>query len=162
MQWRCNSATLPVPETTMCLSTRNILFVLWMNILLASVLLIFAEILFCKAEGPGSLSLTTGLVTRIWCAHRCDPASVSDWEPKPCSKPLQANPLIFFPPPPSPPGIKTNGLWESSEASFVVFCVSWNNFFSPPYHKKNSSETLKFEALEPAKSIPLYVSVLAM
>lgn len=41
--------------------------------------------------------------------------------------------------------------------------------FAPPahplpltYRKKNSSETLKFEALEPTKSISLYVSVLAM
>ena len=119
---------------------------------------------FLQSRRAGPLSLTTGLVARIWWAHHCDPASISDWEPKPCSKPLQADPVTFFPQPASPPGIKTNGLWESSEASFCVFCVSWNNFFffSPPYHKRNSYETPKFEALEPTKSIPLYVSVLAM
>ena len=32
------------------------------------------EILFCKAEGPGVLSLTTGLVAGIRCFHLCDPA----------------------------------------------------------------------------------------
>ena len=34
--------------------------------LLASLLSVFVGILFCKAEGPGLLSLTAGLVARIW------------------------------------------------------------------------------------------------
>ena len=64
----------------------TLLFLL-INTLLISVLSIFVGILFCKAEGPGPLSLTIGLVARIWCFHCCDPATIS-WEPKPCSKPL--------------------------------------------------------------------------
>ena len=35
---------------------------------------VFVRILFCKARGPGPLSLTTGLVPRIWYFHRSDPA----------------------------------------------------------------------------------------
>lgn len=45
-----------------------------------------SEILLRKAEKPESLSLTINLVSRIWCAQHCDPASISDWE----TKPLQA------------------------------------------------------------------------
>ena len=45
---------------------------------------------FYKAEGPESLSLTTGLVARIWCSHHHHLASISGWKPKCCSKPLQA------------------------------------------------------------------------
>ena len=55
----------------------------------ASLLSVFVEILFCKAIGPCSLSLTTGLVARIWCFHCHDPAD-SGWEPKAHSKLLQA------------------------------------------------------------------------
>ena len=49
---------------------------------------ILVEILFCKVKGPGPLSLTTGLIPRIWCSHCQNSASVSGWEPKPRSKPL--------------------------------------------------------------------------
>ena len=35
------------------------------------------EILFCKAEGLGPLSLTTGLVARIWGSYHSDLASIS-------------------------------------------------------------------------------------
>ena len=45
---------------------------------------------FCKAKGPGPLSLTSGLVARIWCFLWCSPVSVSGWEPKPRSKMLRA------------------------------------------------------------------------
>ena len=41
----------------MCLSTHTILF-FSINTLLASLLSIFVEILFCKVKGPGPLSLT--------------------------------------------------------------------------------------------------------
>ena len=29
-------------------------------------------------------------MARIWCFYHCNPDPVSGWEPKPCSKPLQA------------------------------------------------------------------------
>jgi len=62
---------------------------LQLNTLLASLLSRLVGILFCKAEGPRPLSLTTGLVPRISCFHCHYPASISSWKPKPCSKPLQ-------------------------------------------------------------------------
>ena len=43
-----------------------------------------------KLKGQGPLSLTTGLVPRICCSHYHHPPLISDWEPKPHSKPLQA------------------------------------------------------------------------
>ena len=63
---------------------------LQINPVLVSLLSIFVGILFSKAEGPGPLSLTTGLAAKIWCSHHHDLASVSSWEPKSRSKPLQA------------------------------------------------------------------------
>ena len=51
------------------------------------------EILFCKVEGPGPLSLTVGPVARIWCFHHRNSDPVSGWEPKPCSKLLQLRQL---------------------------------------------------------------------
>ena len=48
------------------------------------------EVLFCRAEGPGPLSVTTGLVAMIRCFDGCNPAPISEWEPKPRSKLLQA------------------------------------------------------------------------
>ena len=81
--------TVPL-SLPMCLSTCTVLFSLLRNTLLVSLLSIFVEIIFCKAEGPGLLSLTTGLVPKIWCFHCHDPAPIYGWESKPCSKPLQA------------------------------------------------------------------------
>ena len=49
---------------------------LQINTLLASLLSRLVGILFCKAEGPRPLSLTTGLVARIWCSHLCDLTSI--------------------------------------------------------------------------------------
>ena len=57
-----------------CLPTCTILFFLLINTLLASLISILVEILFCKAKGPGPLSLTTGLVARIWCFYCYDSA----------------------------------------------------------------------------------------
>ena len=54
--------------------TYCILFFLLINTLLASLISIFVEILFCKAKGPGPLSLTTGLVPRICYFHCYDSA----------------------------------------------------------------------------------------
>ena len=39
---------------------------------------------FCKAEGPGPLLLTTGLVARIWCSHCRDPAQSPSPTPSHC------------------------------------------------------------------------------
>ena len=58
----------------MCLSTLTALFFFLINTLLASLISILVEILFCKAKGPGPLSLTTGLVARIWCFYCYDSA----------------------------------------------------------------------------------------
>ena len=74
---------------TMCVSTHNILFVLQTHAPCFTTFYLL-EVLSCKAEGPGLLSLTTGLVVRVWCSHCCGLASVSGWEPKARSKPLQA------------------------------------------------------------------------
>ena len=79
-QWLSLSLSLPV-----CLPTWTVLFSLLINISLASLLSVFVGILFCKTKGP----LTTGVVARIWCSHLCDLASISGWECKPRSKPLE-------------------------------------------------------------------------
>ena len=65
-------------------------FSLLRNTLLVSVPSILVRILIHKAKGPGSWSLTPGLVARVWCFYRRDMASVSGWEPKPRSMPFQA------------------------------------------------------------------------
>ena len=68
----------------MFLSLGIVLFFLLINTLLASSLLsVFVETLFCKAEGPGPLSLTTNLVVRIQYFHHLGQASISGWELKP-------------------------------------------------------------------------------
>ena len=64
-------------------------FLLLINSLLVSLLSIFVRILFWKAKGPESMSLTPGPVARIWYFHSRDLASISGWEPKPGSKLLQ-------------------------------------------------------------------------
>ena len=66
-----------VPTHTYCT-----LFLL-INTLLASLLFVFVEILFCKAEGPGPLSMTPGPVARIWCFHCGDPAQSLAGNPNP-------------------------------------------------------------------------------
>ena len=67
-----SSGSLPL-SLPKCLSICTVLFFL-INTSLASLLSVFVEILFCKVQGPGPLSLTTGLVARIWCSHYHDPA----------------------------------------------------------------------------------------
>ena len=49
----------------------------------------FVRIIFHKVKGPRPLSLTTGLVARIWCFHHCN-GHQSVLDSKPHSKPLQA------------------------------------------------------------------------
>ena len=41
---------------------------------------------FCKAERPGPLLLTTGLVARIWCSHCRDPAQSPSPAPSHCRR----------------------------------------------------------------------------
>ena len=72
----------PSESAWVSIHTYYTLFLL-INILLASLFSVFVEILFCKAKGPGPLTLTTDLVARIWCSYHHDLASISGWEPKP-------------------------------------------------------------------------------
>ena len=85
-----------------CTHRCTVLFPPLINTLLASLLFIFVEILFCKDEGPGPLSLTTVLVTRIWCFHCCDTARFPAGNPSPIlshctSRPpeISFHPVIF-------------------------------------------------------------------
>ena len=85
-QWLDLSLSPPV-----YLSSPTALFFLLLNTLLASVLSVFVEILFCKAKGPWPMSLTTGLVTKIWCFQHGDPTQSLTGNPNPThSKLLQA------------------------------------------------------------------------
>ena len=52
------------PSPPVCLSPGTVFFFLLISTWLASLLSFFVEIHFCKAERPGPLSLTTGLVAR--------------------------------------------------------------------------------------------------
>ena len=82
-----NSETLPL-SLPMCLSTSTVLFP--PNKYFAC----FTTFCLCGnsflQEGPGPMSLTAGPMAGIWCFHRHDLASISGWESKTCSKPLQA------------------------------------------------------------------------
>ena len=60
------------PSPPVCLSNMYFFFLLINTV---SLLSIFVGILFCKAEGPGPLSLTTGLGARILRFYCLDPAS---------------------------------------------------------------------------------------
>ena len=53
------------------------------------------EFCFCKAKGPRALSLTTGLMPRIWRSHCPSMTSVSGQEPKLCFKQLQTRDQLF-------------------------------------------------------------------
>ena len=55
----------------------NMLFFLLINSWLVSLLSVFVGILFLQRQRARALSLTTGLVVRIWCSYHHDPASVS-------------------------------------------------------------------------------------
>ena len=60
--------------------------------LLASLLSVFVEILFCKAKGPGPLSLTTGLVARICCFRHRHPAQSLAGNPGPAPRHCRSRP----------------------------------------------------------------------
>ena len=82
--WLSNSGTLPL-SLPVCVSTCRVLFFLLKNYSLASLLSFFVEILFFKAEGPEPLSLTTGLMVRIWSFHHQDPIQSLSGNPSPIS-----------------------------------------------------------------------------
>ena len=46
--------------------------------------------LLCKGEELRLLSLTTGLLAKVWCSHPCGLTSISGQEPKSCFKLLKA------------------------------------------------------------------------
>ena len=71
-----------------CLSTHTVFFFLLINTDFTALCLCGSS--FLPSQMARALSLTTGLAARICCFHCQDPASVSGWEPKRCSKQLQA------------------------------------------------------------------------
>ena len=71
-----------------CLSTHTVFFLLLINTCFTAFCLCGNS--FLQSQRARALSLTTGLVARIWRFHCHDPALVSGWEPKCCSKQLQA------------------------------------------------------------------------
>ena len=73
-----------------CLSTHTVLFFLLINTSLVSLLSVFVGVLLLQSRRARALSLTTGLVARIWSSHCCDLTSISGQEQKPCFKLLQA------------------------------------------------------------------------
>ena len=105
LPWGLNSL-FPRLSLPVWLWTRTVLFP--PNTLLVSLLSVFVGIPFWKTEETRSLSLTTGLVARIWCSHCCNLASLfnlagnssptsSHWR----SRPLEIN-MIGHSPPLSP------------------------------------------------------------
>ena len=83
---RANSATQGFSESA------HVHFFLLIKTLLASLLSVFVEILFCKAKGPGPLSLTTGLVARICCLRRRHPAQSLVGNPGPAPRHCRSRP----------------------------------------------------------------------
>ena len=58
------------------------LFFLWINIFICFPIFYLCGNSFLQTQRARPLSLTRGLVVRIWCSHCCNTASVSGWEPK--------------------------------------------------------------------------------
>ena len=85
--------TLSPPESSCVTVHTYCTFSLLINTLHAPLLSIFVEILFCKAKGSGPLSLTTGLVERIWCFHCCNPAQSLVGNLRPTSRHCRPRPL---------------------------------------------------------------------
>ena len=79
---------------------------------------------FLQSWSPGPLSLTAGLVARIWCFQHRVPASVSGWEPKPRSKPLQAE-VIQDQCDPTEQGLLTKG--TSPRLSDTCIFTKWED-----------------------------------
>ena len=76
------------PSPLMCPSTRIVIFSSTKYFISFSTICLCGNS-FLQSQRPGSLSLTTSLVARIWCFQ---PSPASGWEPKPCSKLLQGRP----------------------------------------------------------------------
>ena len=113
---------------------------LLINTLLSSLLFVFMEILFFKAQEPGPLPLTAGLVAKHWCFYHCDPTSISSWEPGPCSKPLQAAATqdqgnhtytLFISMDRQQLEIVKKGSRETTQSQWLWFLISWT-----PYHQE--------------------------
>ena len=125
-------------ESSPCLCTCTVLFFLLVNTLLASLLSVFVEILFCKTKGPGHLSLITGLVARIWGFHRHYPAQFlvgnSIFTPSPCrlrppkislaAKSLQLCLTLCDPIDGSPPGSPVPGILQARTLEWVAISFS--------------------------------------
>ena len=71
-----------------CLSTHTVFFFLLINTCFTAFCLCGNS--FLQSQRARALSLTTGIVARTWRSHCHDSASVPGWEPKRCSKQLQA------------------------------------------------------------------------
>ena len=86
----CLSLSLPVR-----LSTHTVHFPPPNKYFTVSSLSIFVKILFCTTEGPGPLSLTLGLVARIWSFHHHDQAPSLAGNPSPAPSHCRARPLAI-------------------------------------------------------------------
>lgn len=80
------------PESSCVTVHKYCTFPLLINALLAPLFSIFAEILLCKAKGSGPMSLTTGLIARIWCFHCHNPAQFLVGNPRPTSRHCRPRP----------------------------------------------------------------------
>ena len=72
-----------------CLSTHTVLFPLNKDYFF-HYFPFFSWNSFLQSQTARALSLTTGLVAKIQSSHCSYLTSASDWDPKPCFKPLQA------------------------------------------------------------------------
>ena len=88
-------------------------FFLLINTLLVSLLSIFVGILFWQSHRARALSLTTGLVARIWCTHHCDPTSITGWELKPTSSCCR----------PRPPEIRSTLFFLTARLYYTICCA---------------------------------------
>ena len=80
---RVSLSDAPYLSLPLCQPTHIILFFLLINTSLVSLPSVFMGILFCKVEGPGPLSLATGLMARIWCSYCRDSAQSLAGNPSP-------------------------------------------------------------------------------
>ena len=86
----CHKGTTLSLSLPMCLSACTVLFFLLINTFTCFTAFCLHGNSLLQSQRARALSLTTGLVARIWRFHCHDPALVSGWEPKCCSKQLQA------------------------------------------------------------------------
>ena len=83
---------------------------------------------FLQSWRPGPLSLTTGLLARLWCSHRCNPTSISGWEPQPFWELLQAEipEVTLTRDPPNIPALQGGFLTTGPpEKSLIILSLTW-------------------------------------